>query len=112
MMRRIVSTSIKLRFLMVALGAVLIVVGVGQVRKAPVDVFPEFAPPTVEVQTECVGLPPAEVEQVVTTPLEQALRGIPGIKVMRSQSIGQLSDITMQFKPGTNPLRAREQVQE
>jgi CzcA family heavy metal efflux pump len=112
MMRRIVGTSIKLRFLMVAMGAVLVFVGIGQVRKAPVDVFPEFAPPTVEVQTECVGLSPAEVEQVVTTPLEQALSGIPDIKVMRSQSIGQLSDITMQFKPGTDPLKAREQVQE
>ncbi len=112
MMRRIVGMSLRLRFLMVAIAAVLVLIGVGQIRKAPVDVFPEFAPPTVEVQTECVGLSPAEVEQVVTTPLEQALSGIPGIKVMRSQSIGQLSDITMQFQPGTDPLRAREQVQE
>jgi len=112
MMRWIVGTSLKLRFLVVAVGAVLILVGVGQVRKAPVDVFPEFAPPTVEVQTECVGLSPAEVEQVVTTPLEQALSGIPGLEVMRSQSIGQLSDITMLFKQGTDVLHAREQVQE
>jgi len=111
-MRWIVGTSLKLRFLVVAIGAALIIVGVGQIRKAPVDVFPEFAPPTVEVQTECVGLSPAEVEQVVTTPLEQALSGIPDLKVMRSQSIGQLSDITMQFKPGTDVLKAREQVQE
>ena len=112
MVRRIIATSIRLRFLMVAIGAILVIVGVGQARKAPVDVFPEFAPPTVEIQTECVGLSPAEVEQVVTTPLEQALSGIPGIAVMRSQSISQLSDITLQFKQGTDQLRARELVQE
>lgn len=112
MLRWVVGTSLKLRFLVVAIAAGLIVVGVGQVKKAPVDVFPEFAPPTVEVQTECVGLAPAEVEQVVTTPLEQALSGTPGLEIMRSQSIGQLSDITMFFRQGTDVIRARELVQE
>ena len=65
-----------------------------------IDVFPEFAPPTVEVQTECVGLSPQEVEQAVTTPLEQALSGTPELDVMRSSSISQFSDIVMLFKQG------------
>ncbi|MCU1455596.1 MAG: acriflavin resistance protein [Acidimicrobiales bacterium] len=111
-MRWLVRSAIKLRFLVVAVGATLIFLGVGEARRSSVDVFPEFAPPTVEVQTECVGLSPAEVEQVVTTPLEQALSGIAGLDVMRSQSVGQLSSIQLLFKQGTNVLRARELVQE
>jgi len=111
-MRWIVRSSLRLRFLVVAIGAALVVVGVGQARRTPVDVFPEFAPPTVEVQTECVGLSPAEVEQVVTTPLEQALNGLPKLAVMRSSSISQFSDVVMEFKPGTDVLRARELVNE
>ncbi|HUR72769.1 MAG TPA: efflux RND transporter permease subunit [Sporichthya sp.] len=111
-MRWIVGSSIRFRFLVLAVGAVLMVVGFGQVRSSAVDVFPEFAPPTVEIQTECVGLSPAEVEQVVTTPLEQVLAGVPGLDVMRSSSIEQLSDIVMIFKPGTDVLHARELVQE
>jgi len=112
MMRWIVRSSLQLRFLVVAFGAVLILVGAGEARRTPVDVFPEFAPPTVEVQTECVGLSPAEVEQVVTTPLEQALSGVAKLSVMRSSSISQFSNITMWFEPGTDVLQARELVNE
>jgi Cu/Ag efflux pump CusA len=70
MMRWIVRTSLRFRFLVLAMGAALIVLGAVELSKTPVDVFPEFAPPTVEVQTEAVGLTPAEVESLVTVPLE------------------------------------------
>ena len=53
----------------------------------PVDVFPEFAPPRVEIQTPCLGLSSAEVEALVTVPLEEALNGMPGLDVMRSKSV-------------------------
>ena len=56
----------------------------------PVDVFPEFAPPLVEIQTPCLGLSAEEVEELVTIPLEQALNGVPGLDVMRSKSVAQL----------------------
>jgi CzcA family heavy metal efflux pump len=110
--RAVVSGSVRLRYLVVGLGAAMLLIGFFEVGKAPVDVFPEFAPPTVEVQTECVGLSPQEVEQAVTTPLEQALSGTPGLDVMRSSSISQFSDIVMLFKQGTNVLHARELVNE
>ncbi|GAC1366207.1 MAG: efflux RND transporter permease subunit [Actinomycetota bacterium] len=112
MMRWIVRTSLNFRFLVVAFGVALIFLGTIQLRKAPVDVFPEFAPPTVEVQTECVGLSPVEVESLVTAPLEEALNGVAGLEVMRSQSVPQLASITLIFKQGTDVLRARELVQE
>ncbi|NUM69180.1 efflux RND transporter permease subunit, partial [candidate division KSB1 bacterium] len=65
MMRWIVGTSLKFRFLVIAVAAGLMYFGIGQLGKMPVDVFPEFAPPMVEVQTICLGLSPEEVESLV-----------------------------------------------
>ncbi len=112
MMRRIVASSLKFRFLVLALAVAMMFVGLEQMRHSPVDVFPEFAPPKVEVQTLAVGLSPAEVESLVTVPLEDALNGVPGLDVIRSMSAPQLSVITMLFKRGTDLLHARQWVQE
>jgi CzcA family heavy metal efflux pump len=112
MMRWIVGTSLKFRFLIVAGAAGMLFFGVGQLREMPVDVFPEFAPPRVEIQTACLGLTAAEVEELITVPLEQALQGVPGLDVMRSKSVGQLSSIEMIFETGTDLLDARQVVQE
>jgi Cu/Ag efflux pump CusA len=91
MMRWIVGSSLKFRFLVVAIGAALMVFGTQQLRGMPVDAFPEFAPPRVEVQTLCLGLSAAEVESLVTIPLEQSLNGVDGLDVIRSKSVPQLS---------------------
>ena len=112
MMRWIVSASLRFRFLVIALAGALMYFGVGQLREMPVDVFPEFAPPLVEIQTSVLGLSPTEVEALVTIPLEQALTGLPGLDVMRSKSVPDLSSIKMIFKPGTDLLLARQMVQE
>ena len=112
MMRWIVGASLKFRFLVIAVAAGLIYFGIEQIRKMPVDVFPEFAPPIVEVQTPCLGLSPEEVESLITIPLEQSLNGIPGLDIMRSKSVEQLSSVKMIFKPETDPLLARQMVQE
>jgi Cu/Ag efflux pump CusA len=90
----------------------MIVFGFGQLRAAPMDVFPEFAPPRVEIQTACLGLSTEEVEQLITIPLEQALSGVEGMDVMRSKSVPQLSSILMIFEPGTDLMAARQLVQE
>ncbi|MCG3156161.1 MAG: Cobalt-zinc-cadmium resistance protein CzcA [bacterium] len=112
MMRWIVGTSLKFRFLVIAVAAGLMYFGIGQLGKMPVDVFPEFAPPMVEVQTICLGLSPEEVESLVTVPLEQVLAGIPGMTVMRSKSVPDLSAIKMYFEAGTDLLLARQNVHE
>ena len=112
MMSWIVRSSLKFRFIVVALAAALMVVGVLQLPNAKVDVFPEFAPPKVEVQTPPSGSPPAEVEELVTVPLEQALNGVPDLDRLRSKSVPQLSQIELIFKPGTDLLQARQLVQE
>ena len=65
----------KHRLVVATLAALLMVFGFTQLRKMPVDVFPEFAPPRVEVQTEALGLSTVEVEELLTLPLEEALIG-------------------------------------
>src|SRR5262249_20367036 len=112
MMRSIVRTSLRLRYLVVVAASLMMFFGVVQIRTMPVDVFPEFAPPQVEVQTLCTGLSAADVESLVTIPIEQALNGVAGLDVMRSKSVSQLSQVLMVFKPGTDLMRARLLVQE
>jgi CzcA family heavy metal efflux pump len=96
----------------VALASGMMLLGVVQVQRMPVDVFPEFAPPRVEVQTPCLGLSASEVESLVTVPLEAALGGVPGLDTLRSKSIAQLSSIELRFKQGTDLLHARQLVSE
>ncbi|WP_196279443.1 efflux RND transporter permease subunit [Catellatospora vulcania] len=112
MMRWIVGSSLRFRALVVAIACGMMFFGVGQLRDMPVDVFPEFAPPRVEVQTPSLGLSAAEVEALVTVPLEQALNGVEGLADIRSKSVSQLSSIVLIFEPGTDLLRARQLVSE
>jgi len=112
MMRQIVEQSLRLRVILVAAAAVVMVVGVGRMRSMPVDVLPEFAPPYVEVQTEALGLSANEVEDLVTLNVEELLAGVPWLKTMRSKSIPGYSSVIMIFEPGTNLMQARQMVQE
>ncbi len=112
MMRSVVRWSIRFRFLVVAFAAALMFFGAREVRDMPVDVFPEFAPPRVEIQTRCLGLSAAEVEALVTIPLEEALNGIAGVDILRSKSVPQLSSIEMIFDSNTDLLLARQLVLE
>ena len=112
MLRWIVGSSLKFRYLMVALATGLMFFGVQQLQHTAVDVFPEFAPPKVEVQTPSLGLSANQVESLVTIPLEQTLNGVPGLDEIRSKSVESLSSIEMIFKPGTDLLTARQHVAE
>lgn len=113
MLRWIVESSLKFRLLVVAVAAAVMAVGITQLRATPVDVLPEFTPPYVEVQTEALGLSAAEVEQLITVPLEgDLLNGVAGIEVIRSESVAGLSSIVLAFAPGTDLLDARQLVQE
>ncbi len=113
MMRRIVNSSLRFRVLVAAVAAGVMFFGVTQLRHAPVDVYPEFTPPFVEVQTEALGLSAAEVEQLITVPLEaDLLNGVAWVKDIRSESVPGLSSITLVFEDGTSLFRARQAVQE
>ena len=112
LMRTVVSGSLRFRYLVVLGAAALMFFGVAQLPSMRVDVFPEFAPPRVDIQTLCVGLSTADVESLVTVPLEQALNGVKGLDDLRSKSVPQLSAIELIFKAGTDLFEARQLVQE
>jgi CzcA family heavy metal efflux pump len=97
---------------MLALAAGLLVVGYRRLHQAPLDVFPEFAPPRVEIQTEGPGLSTEEIESLVTVPLENALNGTPSLKTIRSKSVLGLSSIELIFQEDTDLNIARQMVQE
>lgn len=112
MFRWLIGSSLKYRFLVAGVAAALFVFGSVQLREMPVDVYPEFAPPTVEVQTEAIGLSAEEVESLVTLNLEELLSGVPWLVSIRSQSVTGLSSIVLTFERGTDVMRARQMIQE
>jgi CzcA family heavy metal efflux pump len=111
-MRWIVATSLKFRYVVVGLAFVMLYFGAIGIGHQKIDVFPEFAPVSVEIQTSCLGLAPDEVESLTTVPLEQALQGVPGVYDIKSSSEPQLSAIWLYFRSGTDNLHARQLVQE
>ena len=112
-MRWIVGSSLKARGVVIALAAVVLILGVVQMRDMSRDVLPEFGPPRVEVQTEALGLSAREVEQLVTVPLEQdILNGVAFIDQIHSTTVAGLSSIELIFKAGTNLAHARQLVNE
>src|ERR671923_1050535 len=108
----LVARSLRFRWLAVFGAAALLVFGFLATRNAETDVFPEFAPPIVEVQTIATGNSSTEVEELITIPIEDALNGVEGLDKMRSYSVEQLSSIKLYFKRGTDLYRSRQLVQE
>jgi CzcA family heavy metal efflux pump len=111
-MRWIVGSSLRFRWLVIFAAAALMIFGIGETRNAKVDVFPEFAPPRVEVQTVAIGNSSQEVEELITIPLEEQLNGLEGLEEMRSKSVADLSSIELIFERGTDLYHARQLVQE
>jgi Cu/Ag efflux pump CusA len=105
--------SMQFRILVLAMAAGLIAFGLVNVPRIAVDSMPEFAPAHVEVQTEALGLSAAEVEQLITSPMEaDLLNGVAWLDEIRSKSVPGLSSIELVFEPGTDLLRARQLVAE
>ncbi|HXJ70570.1 MAG TPA: efflux RND transporter permease subunit, partial [Verrucomicrobiae bacterium] len=103
----------KFRFLVIALAVGVVGFGVLRLRSMPVDVLPEFSLPSVEIQTESLGLSAEEVEQLITVPMEQdLLNGVPWLHSIHSESAPGVSSVTMVFEPGTDLMRARQMVSE
>jgi len=105
--------SMQFRILVLAVAAGLIAFGLVNVPRIAVDSMPEFAPAHVEIQTEALGLSAAEVEQLITSPMEaDLLNGVAWLDEIRSKSVPGLSSIELVFEPGTDLLRARQLVAE
>jgi CzcA family heavy metal efflux pump len=112
MIQALVAFSIRFRGAVVALACVIVGYGGFVTSRAKLDVFPEFAPPQVVIQTEAPGLSPEQVEALVTRPIENAVNGVGNLDAIRSQSIQGLSVVVAVFRDGTDVFRARQMVSE
>jgi CzcA family heavy metal efflux pump len=108
----IIEVSMRRRGLVFALATILVGVGVWSARHAEFDVFPDFVPPQVSVQTESPGFAPEQVEQLVTQPIEATLAGLPGMTSLRSESIAGLSVVNVVFREDTDVLVDRQLLAE
>jgi len=112
MLKKIIYSAVNARGLVLFLSLMLIISGLNTIKDVPLDVFPEFAPVKVEIQTEAPGLSTEETEQLISMPLEQLLNGTPNLKTLRSKSVLGLSSVVMLFEEGTRLVEARQYVQE
>ena len=98
---------------LVIVGAIILTIWIFRtIIQMPLDVFPTFAPPQVEIQTEAPGLAPEEVESLVTLPIESAINGTPGVSAVRSSSAASISVVRVVFNWGTDIYQARQLVTE
>src|SRR5215475_3183613 len=112
MIAYIVRRSIRHAGIVVTVAAALVVYGFYVLTRANLDVFPEFSPSQVVIQTEAPGFSSELVERQVTQPIESALAGLSGLDAMRSQSIGGLSVVAVALHKSTNAYRNRQIVGE
>lgn len=112
MMSAIVRFSIRFYGVIIGLASLAVIYGLYSLTQANLDVFPEFSPTQVVIQTESPGLSAELVEVLVTQPIENSIAGTVGIDMMRSQSMPGLSVVTIIFKEGTDIYRNRQAVAE
>ena len=112
MMSALVRFAIRFYGVMIGLALLVIVYGAYSLTQSDLNVFPEFAPTQVVIQTESPGLSASLVEKLVTQPIENVISGAIGIKSLRSQSIPGLSIITVIFQDNSDIYRNRQIVAE
>jgi CzcA family heavy metal efflux pump len=111
-MRWLVSVCVGHYGVVALLTLLALVLGTWGALRSPLDVFPEFVPSQVDIQTEAPGFAPQQVEELVTKPIENAVSGAAGLDTLRSESIPGLSVITITFADGVDVHVARQGISE
>jgi len=112
MMRALVALCVRHYGAISALTLLAFIVGTLGALQAPLDVFPEFVPSQVDIQTEAPGFAPQQVEELVTKQVENAVNGSAGLATLRSESIPGLSVVTITFADGIDVHVARQGISE
>ncbi|MDB6082897.1 MAG: heavy metal efflux pump, cobalt-zinc-cadmium, partial [Gammaproteobacteria bacterium] len=112
MMRALVSLCVRHFGAVTALTVLALVLGCWGALHSPLDVFPEFVPSQVDIQTEAPGFAPQQVEELVTKQVENAVNGAAGLATLRSESIPGLSVVTITFADGVDVHIARQGISE
>jgi Cu/Ag efflux pump CusA len=112
MIRWLINKSLQFRYLVVFITVIILFAGINHIRNVPMDVFPEFAPPMIEIQTEGPGMSATEVENLVTVQIEEALNNVPGLETIRSKSVQGLSSVRLWFERGSDPILIRQLTRE
>jgi CzcA family heavy metal efflux pump len=108
MLNALVEAALRLRGAVIVLASFLLAYGVWVGAHAKLDVFPDFVPPHVTIQTEAPGLSAQQVEELVTRPIESAIAGAGGLEALRSQSIQGLSVVDVVFDEHADIFHARQ----
>lgn len=112
MLSKLVAFSVRFRGVVLAMAMLMLAYGVYKLSNASLDIFPEFAPKQVIIQTESQGLTAEQVEILVTQPLENGLGGLPDVEFVRSMSMPSLSVVTITFKDSSDTFINRQLVSE
>ena len=112
MLARTIGFSIRQRWLVLAIVALLCAIGAWSATKLPIDAVPDITNVQVQINTKAEGYSPLESEQRITYPIETAIAGIPNLSYTRSISRYGLSQVTVVFEDGTDIYFARQQVNE
>ncbi len=112
MLSTIVRFSVRYYGIVIALSILLLAYGVFRLSNAGLDIFPEFSPKQVIIQTESQGFSAEQVEVLVTQPIESAISGLIGLDYLRSESIQGLSIVTATFAENTDIYLNRQMVSE
>jgi len=112
MLNAIVDAALRYKVLVLVAFAVIVGLGIQAFREVPVDAFPDVTPIQVNVYTESPGLAAEDVERLLTTPIEGAMAGLPGVEEVRSVSLFGLSYVGVYFKDNVDIYFARRLVGE
>lgn len=111
-MHRLIDFSLRNKFLVIVLTAVMVGFGVRAMLRLPIDAVPDVTPNQVLVLTQAPGLGPLEVERFITFPVETAMSGLPGITDIRSVSRFGLSAVYIYFEENLDLYFVRRLVLE